>query len=601
LPTVNELAAQELAKRYSLANRTRVAPRVQTMRAAEPSIRSSLSEFMRDVVDATGLSGGYRQGLLNAAGGLETSADFAPYLGGSLAMEDAARSYRQGDLLGTGINLLGVIPGVGKVASDAAKAGRKKLSQLEPLSTWSELPRAPSSNEKIIDIPISMIEHGEAAMPGGTLSFPNAQETIQEYAQRNTEIPAIDVLMPDEDSPFFIVEDGSRRLEAAKLRGDKTIKAIVPKDYNELSQAGQSSLTDFMAEVFPKSYKPSIVEPYVGAGIDPRTFTAGSGSKASDPRVGDVERNLGTQIQYGDQRIQTIPEVNLEDYEGYPFISSISDTSGAGDVIQSIDGVPVNVSRRGGQDYMFDPLSGEFVWASARNVVKGAGANPPPGSLFGRALALKERTGKDPLFIPHSMTPTGSDFSQVADVMLSYAKNNMNKTTLKKLDKDIKSLIPDWKGLGDESSSEILNRAGGEQRKKIINLLDKDYADKGSLTAGQARLALTDQEQRIIRPGTLRNVGIVDTSRAPIVGTPHPIYDTGLYGSGVGRLTSPASVYELNPAAAYLGGITPEQIMSPPRSTGSQGGLRSLEGAPLTGIITEDVLRQMEMRRAMAK
>lgn len=482
---IKQLANQELSKRYSLAGRTQLAPRVQTMRN-DPSVRSYLSNFLRDTVDATGLGGGYRQGLLNAAGDIESAVDFVPVAGDVLALEDAARSYGQGDLVGTGINLMGAVPIVGDVAAKGAKAAR-------------------------------------------------------------------------------------------------------------------SSLSDFIAETFPKSYKPSIVEPYVGAGIDPRTFTAGSGSKASDPRVGDVERNLGTQIEYGEQRIQTIPEVNLEDYEGYPFMSSISDTSGAGDVIQMIDGVPVNVSRRGGQDYMFDPLSNDFVWASARNVVKGAGANPPPGSLFGRALALKERTGKDPLFIPHSMTPTGSDFSQVADVMLSYAKNNMNKTTLKKLDKDIKTLIPDWKGLGDESSSEILNRAGGEQRKKIINLLDKDYTDKGSLTAGQARLALTDQEQRIIRPGTLRNVGIVDTSRAPMVGSPHPIYDTGLYGSGLGRLSSPASVYELNPAAAYLGGITPEQIMSPPRSTGSQGGLRSLEGAPLTGIITEDVLRQMEMRRAMAK
>jgi len=411
---------------------------------------------MRDVVDATGLSGGYRQGLLNALSGVETAVDFLPVVGDALGLEDASRAYRQGDMVGTGINLMGVVPIIGDAGvklskgarsalrdqgftegffhaskqdiqdgfkagyndgmvfvtperefannwvgkgkyqqrlgeesiddmrradrqklwdeyesqygsyenwpaeiedeynarsmnlarqyqasggaiypvavkankqfdpeenpeiiaeflksqgrdpnattivsgktdleayqegnylfyenkemadflrdkgydsvwlredttsqglskpfstlavldetgvkpvydfareADAAKPSRNKLSESEPVSTWSQSPRTPSSNEKIIDIPISMIEHGEAAMPGGTLSFPNAQETIQEYAQRNTEIPAIDVLMPDEDSPFFIVEDGSRRLEAAKLRGDKTIKAIVPKDY----------------------------------------------------------------------------------------------------------------------------------------------------------------------------------------------------------------------------------------------------------------------------------------------------------------------------------------------------------------------------------
>lgn len=470
--------------RFIGADRTQLAPRVQTMRN-DPSVRSYLSNFLRDTIDATGLGGGYRQGLLNAAGDIETAVDFVPVAGDVLALEDAARSYGQGDMVGAGINMMGVIPIVGDVASKAAKAGR-------------------------------------------------------------------------------------------------------------------SSLTDFMADTFPKAYGSNIVEPYVRAGIDPRTFKAGSGS-TGNPRVGDIERNLSTQIQYGDQRIQTIPEVNLEDYEGYPFMSTISDTSGAGDVIQLINGVPVNVSRRGGQDYMFDPVSGEFVWASARDKVVGKNKNIPANTMFGRALALKERTGKDPLFIPHAMTPTGSDYSQVADVMLSFARNNMDKQTIKSLNKDIKNIIPDWPGLESDSFSRILNSSGGDDRKKIIDLLDKNYINKGSLTAGQARLAISDESQRIIRPGTLRNVGIVDTSRIPIVGEPHPIYDTGLYGEGIGRLSQPIGVYELNPAAAYLGGITPDQLMNPPRSTGKQGGLRSLEGSPLSGIITEDVLRGIEMRRAMAE
>jgi hypothetical protein len=126
---IKQLANQELSRRYSLASRTQLAPRVQTMRN-DPSVRSYLSNFLRDTVDATGLGGGYRQGLLGAAQGLETASDFAPYLGGSLAMDDARRSFSQGDMLGAGINLLGVIPGIGKVASDAAKAGRSTLREI---------------------------------------------------------------------------------------------------------------------------------------------------------------------------------------------------------------------------------------------------------------------------------------------------------------------------------------------------------------------------------------------------------------------------------------------------------------------------------------
>jgi hypothetical protein len=122
LPTVAELAQQELSRRYSLQGRTQVAPRVQTMQNARPTVRSALSNLMRDAVDATGLEGGYRQGLLNAAGGVETAVDFLPVVGDVLGLEDASRAYGQGDLLGTGINLMGVVPVVGDVAAKGARS-----------------------------------------------------------------------------------------------------------------------------------------------------------------------------------------------------------------------------------------------------------------------------------------------------------------------------------------------------------------------------------------------------------------------------------------------------------------------------------------------
>lgn len=175
---IKQLASQELAKRYSLAGRTQLAPRVQTMRN-DPSVRSYLSNFLRDTIDATGLGGGYRQGLLGAAGGVETAADFAPYLGGSLAMDDARRSFSQGDMLGAGINLLGVIPGVGKVASDAAKGIRKKIG-----STLSEI-------DGIKQIGGSPLEGAPSRpnIPGlGTVQVgpnPQVEEAAQRYSERS--------------------------------------------------------------------------------------------------------------------------------------------------------------------------------------------------------------------------------------------------------------------------------------------------------------------------------------------------------------------------------------------------------------------------------
>jgi hypothetical protein len=128
LPTVAELAQQELSRRYSLQGRTQVAPRVQTMQNARPTVRSALSNLMRDAVDATGLEGGYRQGLLNAAGGVETAVDFLPVVGDVLGLEDASRAYGQGDMVGAGINMMGVVPVVGDVAAKGAKSALRGIN-----------------------------------------------------------------------------------------------------------------------------------------------------------------------------------------------------------------------------------------------------------------------------------------------------------------------------------------------------------------------------------------------------------------------------------------------------------------------------------------
>jgi len=82
---------------------------------------------MRDTVDATGLGGGYRQGLLNAAGGVETAVDFLPVVGDVLGLEDASRAYGQGDMVGAGINMMSVVPVVGDVAATGAKSALRAI------------------------------------------------------------------------------------------------------------------------------------------------------------------------------------------------------------------------------------------------------------------------------------------------------------------------------------------------------------------------------------------------------------------------------------------------------------------------------------------
>jgi hypothetical protein len=313
---------------------------------------------------------------------------------------------------------------------------------------------------------------------------------------------------------------------------------------------------------------------------------AGSGAQTSSPRVGDLERLQALNIQTGQNRLPDIKPFNIEDYEGYPIMASMSDRAAAGDVLMSVNDVPVGVNRRGGQDYMFDPINSGRVWASDAAVVAGKGDT----RMQTMAENLRRRYGKDPLFAPWTMAPTGVDYSTMTgETMLQYAKGSMKRSALRSLDKDIKQIIPDFPGLDSEMAMATFYGSSGDQRKKVIQLLDKKYRDMGSLTSGEARLAVTDADQYLAADGVLRNVGLIDVSAGPRADSLHPTYNMALSGEGVGRFMEPVQVYELFPQAAMLGGIDP---MNPPRNA-----LRALEMKPYSGLITEEVIKGIKARR----
>lgn len=331
---------------------------------------------------------------------------------------------------------------------------------------------------------------------------------------------------------------------------------------------------------------PRVSEYAASAGFDPRILQAGSGAQTSGARVADIDRVQQLKIDVSDNRLPTIPAFNIADYEGYPIMTSMSDRAAAGDVLRSVNDIPVDVNRRGGQDFMFDPLNTGKVWASDKAVVLGSGES----RMLQMAKNLKQKTGRDPLFAPWTMAPTGVDYSTMTgETMLKYAQGNMNKSVLRSLDKDIKKIIPDWAGINDPASMDKFYQAGGDGRKAIIQLMDKKYRDRGALTSGEARLAVTDMGQYLNPDGTLRNVGQISPDVPAFMADVHPTYNAALGGAGVGRFQEPVQVYELFPAAAMLGGFNP---MAPPRNA-----LRSLEMKPWSTIITEDLIKGIQARR----
>jgi hypothetical protein len=321
-------------------------------------------------------------------------------------------------------------------------------------------------------------------------------------------------------------------------------------------------------------------------GVDPRIFQGGSGRQLSGPRLSDIDRLQSLVVETGDRRLPEIPEFRIEDYEGYPIISSMSDRAAAGDFITKINDIPVMVNRRGGQDYMFDPLNEGRVWASDASVVTGQGQT----RMQNMAESLRRQYGRDPLLAPWTMAPTGVDYSTMTgETMLQFARNNMTAKTIRQVDKDIKSIIPDWKGIKSEDSIFDFYQASGDQRKSIIQLMDKKYRDAGSLTSGEARLAVTDPGQYMSRDGVLRNIGMIDAAAGATPESAHPTYNMALRGRGLGRLSMPIQAYELFPEAATLGGFDP---LNPPRNA-----LRALEMKPYSTLITDDLIRSIQDRR----
>jgi len=202
-----------------------------------------------------------------------------------------------------------------------------------------------------------------------------------------------------------------------------------------------------------------------------------------DPRVLEQARMqaMTRDIQLNPNAVNA-PAVSLADFEGRPFITSMSDRTAAGGKLMGIDNVNFNrpVDLRGGQDYMFNNPG--QVWSSG---------NAPAKALMKYADEVKSATGQNPLYLPYRMAPTGGDFAQMTgETMLAYADSAMGKMQKNKLDRSIKKFIPDWSGVSDPASVEQFRAAPDSKRKAIKKMMDVNFRDQGGLNIGSARLAI---------------------------------------------------------------------------------------------------------------
>jgi hypothetical protein len=403
----------------------------------------------------------------------------------------------------------------------------------------------------------------------------------------------------------FMNRDGKYNIEerdfssgqvVADLLKDKGVKGIRYSDaFSRGADNGTSNYVIFDDRLITISKKYGISIPAAAAVLagtmTPEEAQAGPLSagarriidpRFSQPVAGGSERKavrgaLETMQTDIDPRLMDVGSpVTLQDYEGYPYMLTQSDRSAAGGMLTGIHGQSIDpVNLQGGRDFMFDPQSGNLVWASDPNVVK---------TMYKRAMELREKFGKDPILLPYTMAPTGIDFARMPlDTMINYARQGMSKANIKKLDSQIKKVIPGWTSVMDPEVNAMFRNVGGNQRKIIANIIDKNFRDvPGGLSMGEARAATSDIAQYTSPDGSLLNVGRIDTSQAPIADSGHSTYKGGLVGEGIGRLTEDLDV---RPFMAARGR----------ELTGGPEDIRSLSMNPAfsQGVVDEKLLRNI--------
>jgi hypothetical protein len=229
-----------------------------------------------------------------------------------------------------------------------------------------------------------------------------------------------------------------------------------------------------------------------------------------DPRKREQEGLQSLRADFLPRNEQIIkPPLRLSDLEGEDFVTSMSDRTRAGGMIIGINDVPLYraVDLRGGQDFMFE--NPNQVWASAR---------VPSEKILEMAREFQGQSGKDPLFIPWRMAPTGGDFSNmVGELMLGFASSNMNKTTKKAFDAAVRKYrtkgsmekgvrknaglkIKEWPGVDDPRAVEIWRSTPDAVRKELMNMMDVNFRKEGGLSIGAKDPANpTAQEMRALQ------------------------------------------------------------------------------------------------------
>jgi hypothetical protein len=262
----------------------------------------------------------------------------------------------------------------------------------------------------------------------------------------------------------------------------------------------------------------------------------------------DLPRLQASPVKVEPFRVTPKPDkVSLGDYEGRPFIISMSDRSAAGDRITGIGGRDLNlpVDLQGGQDFIFSPTTGGLVWASEA---------APVSNIMNLARELYETTGEKPLYLPFRMGGEGSDFATMTgETMMSYADAALGKSDKKDMNRLIGNYIPDFAGISDpEGYRQFANLLGAKRKQLQLDLSNTFGEEGGGLTLPMTRAMIADPAQLDKPSFFLQNVGEIDPTADVVTSTGHRTYSRGVPGRGLGVLDTEINAAQLLPEISKI-------------------------------------------------
>ena len=443
------------------------------------------------------------------------------------------------------------------------EVGGKKLAAMVPLAVAGVLPQGRGAGKLAVKAGTEAAETS-AAKAATKKATKTATKKAAEPAKKKAKPVVKGIANPIHEVSLEFGSDVARRLEG-----------MIPSDapLAEWRAAAQRLSGSDIPNASAKAPSPYSVRP-ADVATDPRI----------ESRKGELGKIADLEVELAPRVTDPAPEVSIFDYEGHPYITSMSDLAAAGDDITAINDVKFRVpfSRRGGQDYMFDNPGS--VWASERG---------PAERHVELADQLQQMTGKDVLYMPWTMGPKAVKFSHMPrGIQYSYADAAMDGADRNALAADIKSILPNWRGFEDPDSAEMFMTVTGKARGALNSLMDK-YRNRGGLGEGEAIYAATDLNQMNTPLTTLRNVGIIDP-RFGASPSSHASYNYSIPGRGVGRLKENIGALGLSPdVMAALNYETPFDFpvgVTP----GVKSPLRAMQMKPQGGILDYETLRFLE-------